>query len=648
MSSSPSPPSSPVVADPSAPSIVDDYDDYYVEQQRVVREQEDADLAFALQQQIEEEEHARDRVDAYPGARRPRNLEENVHVHYSTDEEIARRLTEVEDRRAAAELARRDRVAAARPSPRRRLWRCAASTTAAGLTAYAMVFYVVPYVNGGRAGGLGMGGPLGGGGNWVDVWEEGEPREWRADRGGRPGLRLTIVDATTSDWRDVLAASVAEWNEAAALELSVETTTTPDPACRGARGLLKVCNGDYGATSWVGVNEVVLENGRIVSSVARMNEHYLRDADDNKRRYTMCHEIGHGFGLPHTDENFLNKDKGDCLDYTNTPQNNLRPGQRNFDKLETMYGRIHGKITVTTLTPQQNEAEASQTQQWDPATAPLWSHHQNNDNDQGLSLTLVNALSPDWYPHFDAVYRDWSVAPALAELRLASVPHDDDGSSCDVSLLEVGTALFCNVDRPDEAWDSVTRYVVEDDHVVVASASLLNDARLRDAATGRRRRALCRAMGRSLGLPENDDDENKNESGGCMYGTTDADQQPTARDFARLARAYGLAGTTTTSTSSTTTVVDQKRESNDDDNDRRRRSFSATNHDADAERRSEDAWHDRQLRARRRTTTASWSSSWTSFAPDREWRLVRRTNFDEVHEADLGKGRRVVARVVYA
>lgn len=45
----------------------------------------------------------------------------------------------------------------------------------------------------------------------------------------------------------------------------------------------------------------------------------------------------HGFGLPHTDENPYNQDQGNCLDYTTTPQNNLYPGQLNYQKLHRMY-----------------------------------------------------------------------------------------------------------------------------------------------------------------------------------------------------------------------------------------------------------------------------------------------------------------------
>jgi hypothetical protein len=47
-----------------------------------------------------------------------------------------------------------------------------------------------------------------------------------------------------------------------------------------------------------------------------MNEFYLLTESDDQKLYTMCHEMGHGFGLPHWDEDFFNKDMGTCMDYT--------------------------------------------------------------------------------------------------------------------------------------------------------------------------------------------------------------------------------------------------------------------------------------------------------------------------------------------
>jgi len=53
---------------------------------------------------------------------------------------------------------------------------------------------------------------------------------------------------------------------------------------------------------------------------------------------------GHGFGLPHTDESFWNRDLGNCLDYTNNYQGNESPDTSNYNYLTDLYGTVDGSI----------------------------------------------------------------------------------------------------------------------------------------------------------------------------------------------------------------------------------------------------------------------------------------------------------------
>merc|ERR1711933_427270 len=115
-----------------------------------------------------------------------------------------------------------------------------------------------------------------------------------------------------------------------------------DHLCQPVEGKMKVCNANFGETGWLGVNEILsYENGFIISSVAKMNEYYLKNAEYVKRQFTICHEMGHGFGLPHTDEDFKNADLGNCMDYTDRPENNLKPDVTNFNRLASIYGVVN-------------------------------------------------------------------------------------------------------------------------------------------------------------------------------------------------------------------------------------------------------------------------------------------------------------------
>lgn len=180
----------------------------------------------------------------------------------------------------------------------------------------------------------------------VGVHQKWLPVDGEEDGGG--GLMLQIVDNLSygSNWDDYFKTYVQEWdNGTDAVTLNIRTSTY-DPDCRGVLRAMKVCNGNYGPTEWNGVNLIMVKDGYIISSIAKMNDYYLQGTNEAQRKFTMCHELGHGLGLGHSDENFQNVDLGNCMDYTNTPENNLHPDEYNFQILEELYGSASGNGTV--------------------------------------------------------------------------------------------------------------------------------------------------------------------------------------------------------------------------------------------------------------------------------------------------------------
>jgi hypothetical protein len=119
----------------------------------------------------------------------------------------------------------------------------------------------------------------------IDIWE---------GTNGFNGLTLTLQNALDSTWQEEFAAAVGDWQKSEALTLTTIEVSV-DNTCVKVDGVMKVCNGNYGATGWVGVNEVEMgymnksDPGVILSSVAKMNEYYLEHASYAQRQYTMCH-----------------------------------------------------------------------------------------------------------------------------------------------------------------------------------------------------------------------------------------------------------------------------------------------------------------------------------------------------------------------
>ena len=117
-----------------------------------------------------------------------------------------------------------------------------------------------------------------------------------------------MLNALDPEWNEFFYMAVLEWDTGYPDSLTLSSSTRdPDPACSEVSGKVKVCNGNYGATSWKGINEVHIDgSGYIYASTARLNDFYF-NGNKGSMQYTMCHELGHAWGLPHTDESFGNR-----------------------------------------------------------------------------------------------------------------------------------------------------------------------------------------------------------------------------------------------------------------------------------------------------------------------------------------------------
>lgn len=187
------------------------------------------------------------------------------------------------------------------------------------------------------------------------------------------GLFLTIDIATDDVWAPIAEQNILVWNQSEAVVLKANRVPH-DPACSPSRGRLKVCNDDYGETPWHGINIILQDqvSNTTIHSISKLNDRYNTNAAS--RRYIVCHENGHGLGLPHTDEDHFNRDRGDCMDYTVRYENNDVPGVFNLNLLEELYG---------TPTRPRQEPVAEQQQQSDGSAAndPVSTNSGGNNGD---------------------------------------------------------------------------------------------------------------------------------------------------------------------------------------------------------------------------------------------------------------------------
>jgi hypothetical protein len=120
------------------------------------------------------------------------------------------------------------------------------------------------------------------------------------------GLILEVVNALDDTWQDEFTLAVSDWDngDPDAMTLNV-TRGEVDYSCKDQDGVLKVCSGNFGRTGWLAMDVFLAivsadSMNEIFSSVVKMNEYYLRNAEDAERQYSICHQLGDGFGLTHT------------------------------------------------------------------------------------------------------------------------------------------------------------------------------------------------------------------------------------------------------------------------------------------------------------------------------------------------------------
>lgn len=190
-------------------------------------------------------------------------------------------------------------------------------------------------------------------------------------------LTVPVGDNVSSVWDSYLrvavygdaAAQKPGWNKSAHIEGEVVAGMTNPKSCRPVAGRIEVCSGAYGQTGWLGVAQIWLSGNHISQGITKLNDTYFSTARYNSpawRRLVTCQEVGHDYGLGHTDEEFANYNHGTCMDYTNAPAgkvvngfdygpSNEYPNQHDFDQLSAIYSHSHSALAASAGQPGRSE-----------------------------------------------------------------------------------------------------------------------------------------------------------------------------------------------------------------------------------------------------------------------------------------------------
>ena len=134
--------------------------------------------------------------------------------------------------------------------------------------------------------------------------------KWSLNEGSKVSLEVVNNLQRNSVWNGYLETAFRNWDVGTPDTMKLALSNINDDTdCEASPFKIKVCNGNYGDLPWKGVNYIFIQqDGTILASTMRLNDYYLGGMDSDEKLYTCCHEIGHGLGLRHSDEDFTNRD----------------------------------------------------------------------------------------------------------------------------------------------------------------------------------------------------------------------------------------------------------------------------------------------------------------------------------------------------
>lgn len=209
---------------------------------------------------------------------------------------------------------------------------------------------------------------------------------WGTYHWSKPGAQVTapVVMNISGAWPNYASRVMSDWNASGVIESPWSYgAITSVKRCASATGKIEVCNAKYGANGWLGIAGISISGGHIVKGYTKLNDTYFNTANYNTpawRRMVFCQEVGHDYGLGHTDEAFNNYNDGTCMDYTNAPgggvvngfnygPSNEYPNAHDYDMLASIYSHSNAGLPFDAMVsdatrPRAIEEILNRAEQW--------------------------------------------------------------------------------------------------------------------------------------------------------------------------------------------------------------------------------------------------------------------------------------------
>lgn len=148
-------------------------------------------------------------------------------------------------------------------------------------------------------------------------------------------------------WNSLLKTAIKQWNKSDVVTIKEVSGSTSGQACNERKGRIEVCSGRYGTQQgWLGLTRLFFDNRgtHVQAATVQMNDSYFEGNgqynDQNARRHTICHEMGHAIGLDHVDtRSCMNNSQYAVFHY-------VKPINKDYRQLAKIYKHKDSTSTV--------------------------------------------------------------------------------------------------------------------------------------------------------------------------------------------------------------------------------------------------------------------------------------------------------------
>lgn len=161
----------------------------------------------------------------------------------------------------------------------------------------------------------------------------------------KTGLRLEIIDALEDHWQPAFHVVIENWSAFPMLDLIVDKHKYDEP-CDPFWAKLKICNKNFGDVGWRGMVQLYIRSGNVVASTIHFNDYY--SIENGWDQYTICHQLGHAFGLPDSEGSncmkFVNPETLFISTELRSPDFSIGETLRDYYGEETGQRKLKGKF----------------------------------------------------------------------------------------------------------------------------------------------------------------------------------------------------------------------------------------------------------------------------------------------------------------